>query len=223
MPAMPDRPRPPRPERFDVLDASGNLTGRTRRRDLVHRHGDWHRAFHCWIVVESREGTPALILQRRADDKDTWPGALDVSVGGHYRAGETLADVLREMHEEVGQGATLDALRFLGRRTYVCDAEVGTRDREIQDVFMWRTPIVFDAFRPNPEEVAALELVTVADFLALATRNRSAVHAHRLLPDGAISESTVHYAELIPSVDGYFQRAAVAIDLAIKGYPHPVV
>ena len=94
-------PGPPRPERFDVLDASGQPTGRTRRRDLVHRHGDWHRAFHCWIVLGTGAGPHSVILQRRADDKDTWPGALDVSVGGHYRAGESLADVIREMPERL--------------------------------------------------------------------------------------------------------------------------
>ena len=220
---MSDRPRTPRPERFDVLDAAGNITGRTRRRDLVHRHGDWHRAFHCWIVVEADEGAPAVILQRRADDKDTWPGALDVSVGGHYRAGETLADVIREMPEEVGQGATIDALTFLGHRIYVCDAETGTRDREIQDVFLWRTPLAFRAFRPNPEEVAALELVPVVDLLSLVTGTVDTVASRRLLPDGAIVASTVQTSDLIPSLDGYFRRAAVAIDLAVKGYPHPVV
>ena len=172
-------------------DAAGRPTGRARRRDLVHRHGDWHRAFHCWIVVEAGEEIPAVILQRRADDKDTWPGALDVSVGGHYRAGETLADVIREMPEEVGQGATIDALTFLGHRIYVCDAETGTRDREIQDVFLWRTPLAFRAFRPNPEEVAALELVPVVDLLSLVTGTVDTVASRRLLPDGAIVASTV--------------------------------
>ena len=213
----------PRPERFDVLDAAGRLTGRTRRRDLVHRYGDWHRAFHCWIVVEVGEEIPAVILQRRADDKDTWPGALDVSVGGHYRAGETLADVIREMPEEVGQGATLDALTFLGHRIYVCDAESGTRDREIQDVFLWRTPLAFDAFRPNPDEVASLELVPVDGLLSLVMGDGGTIPSRRLLPNGAVVASTVHASDLIPSLDGYFRRAAVAIDLTMKGYAHPVI
>ena len=34
--------------------------------------------------------------------KDTWPGALDVAVGGHLRAGETLAEAVREAEEEIG-------------------------------------------------------------------------------------------------------------------------
>lgn len=215
--------RPPRPERFDVLDAAGHPTGRTRRRDLVHRYGDWHRAFHCWIVVEAGEGAHSVLLQRRADDKDTWPGTLDVSVGGHYRAGESLADVIREMPEEVGQGAALGDLLPIGRRIYVCDAESGTRDREIQDVFIWRTSLEYGAFRPNPEEVAALELVSVADFLALTTGSAASVPSQRQLPDGRIAPSEVRDSDLIPSNDGYFRRAAVAIDLTIKGYPHVVV
>jgi isopentenyldiphosphate isomerase len=174
-------------------------------------------------VVETGLDAPGVILQRRADDKDTWPGALDVSVGGHYRAGETLADVTREMSEEVGQGATLDALVPLGRRIYLCDAENGTRDREIQDVFIWRTPLPFESFRPNPDEVAALELVRVDDFLALCTGNALTAPSRRLMPDGHVSASAVLDRDLIPSLDQYFRRAAVAIDLAIKGYPHPVI
>jgi isopentenyldiphosphate isomerase len=215
--------RPHRPERFDIIDTSGNRTGRTRRRDLVHRYGDWHRAFHCWIVVTAGESTPAVILQRRADDKDTWPGALDVSVGGHYRAGETLRDVVREMSEEVGQGAPVEALDFLGHRMYACDAESGTRDREIQDVYIWRTPLPFDAFRPNPEEVAALELLTALDFLALTTGQITTAPSRRCLPRGEIIQAQVRHSDLIPSLDGYFARAAVAIDLTIRGYPHPII
>jgi isopentenyldiphosphate isomerase len=220
---MSGRLRAPRAERFDILDASGNPTGRTRRRDLIHRYGDWHRAFHCWIVVTTDEPAPAVILQRRADNKDTWPGALDVSVGGHFRAGETLADVIREMPEEVGQVAPLAALTFLGHRIYVCDAESGTRDREVQDVFIWRTPLAFDAFRPNPEEVAALELVPATEFLALTTGRVQFASSRRRSPDGSVIGSEVRQSDLIPSLDGYFARVAVAIDLTLTGYPHPIV
>ncbi len=215
--------RPTRPERFDVLGPNGIPTGRTRRRDLVHRHGDWHRAFHCWIVIEVGEASPSVLLQRRADDKDTYPGRIDVSVGGHYRTGEGLADVIREMPEEVGQGAPLADLRPLGTRIAVCDMEAGIRDREVQDVYLWRTPLPFDSFRPNPEEVKALELVTVEAFLELVTRQRTTVASRQRLPDGTGGVGVVAMADLVPTLDDYFRRAAVAIDLAVKGYPFPTV
>jgi isopentenyldiphosphate isomerase len=54
-----------------------------KARSKVHAEGDWHRAVHVWLV--DREG--GLLLQRRSEHKDTFPGRLDVSVGGHIESG----------------------------------------------------------------------------------------------------------------------------------------
>jgi hypothetical protein len=55
-------------------------------RHLVHADGDYHRAVHVWIYVES---TGELLLQKRADRKDSWPGLWDISSAGHISAGDT--------------------------------------------------------------------------------------------------------------------------------------
>ena len=52
----------------------------------VHRDGDYHRAVHVWIYSES---TGELLLQRRADCKDSWPGKWDISSAGHISAGDS--------------------------------------------------------------------------------------------------------------------------------------
>ncbi|KAL0327689.1 UNVERIFIED_CONTAM: Nudix hydrolase 3, partial [Sesamum angustifolium] len=52
----------------------------------VHRDGDYHRAVHVWIVVES---TQEVLLQRRSDCKDSWPGVWDISSAGHISAGDS--------------------------------------------------------------------------------------------------------------------------------------
>ena len=49
-----------------------------------------------------RDASQMLVLQRRSEAKDTWPGLWDVSVGGHYAAGEGLEGGLREIEEELG-------------------------------------------------------------------------------------------------------------------------
>ncbi|HCG30174.1 MAG TPA: DNA mismatch repair protein MutT, partial [Chloroflexi bacterium] len=75
--------------------------------------------------------------QRRSLTKDTWPGALDVAVGGHIRAGESLAETVREAEEELGLALTLDDLTPIGRRFTDWSAD-GVIDREAQEVFALR-------------------------------------------------------------------------------------
>ena len=209
-------------ELFDVLDVAGRPTGLAKRRADVHRDGDWHRALHCWVLDESGPA-PHLLYQRRGALKDTWPSKLDVTVGGHYAQGESLADVLREIEEEIGCPARLEDLIPLGVRVSVGEREDGTRDREIQDVFLWRSVRPLAEYRPQPVEVTALVRVALDDALALLAGRAPHAPARTLTPDGTICDETITADELIPSLDRYFYRVAVAADLAVKGYPHLVV
>ena len=68
--------------------------GVNKARKKVHTDGDWHRAVHIWLYNSRGE----LILQKRSDGKDTFPGRWDVSVGGHITSGDT---VMQTAHKEV--------------------------------------------------------------------------------------------------------------------------
>jgi isopentenyldiphosphate isomerase len=212
-------------ELFDVLDGTGRLTGRAKRRADVHRDGDWHRALHCWVLDESPEvgGRPHLLLQRRGAHKDTWPLYLDVTVGGHYAHGERLQDVLREVEEEIGVAVRLDQLVRLGTRIAVGEREDGVKDREIQDVFLWRSGRPLQDYRPQPVEVTALERVAVDDLLSLFSGTATRVASRVLLPSGELRDGSLAEEDLIPSPDRYFYRVAVVADLATRGYPHLVI
>jgi hypothetical protein len=63
-------------------------------RHLVHADGDYHGAVHVWIYVES---TGELLLQKRADRKDSWPGLWDISSAGHISAGDTSLITARQV------------------------------------------------------------------------------------------------------------------------------
>jgi isopentenyldiphosphate isomerase len=215
-------------ELFDVYRSDGRLAGQVKRRADVHRDGDWHRSFHCWVTCLApgggdAPGAPRLILQRRGASKDTWPGRLDASVGGHYRAGETLADVVREVEEEIGRPARLEDLVPLGHRVAVSEPEGGARDRELQDVFLWRTGLPLDAFRPRPVEVAALEAAAVPDLLRLFSGAVPRIGVLILAPGGEVRPGEIGGEDFIPTFDRYFFRVAALVDLAFKGYPHLVV
>lgn len=153
-------------ERFDVVLADGTATGRTKARALVHRDGDWHRAVHIWIAGIGDRGEPFLLFQRRGLGKDTWPGRLDATVGGHVRAGEGLDDALREVEEEVGVAVAPEMLRRLGTQVSVNEAEAGVVDHELQAVFLLRDDRPLREYRPHPAELAALVRFPLPPLLA---------------------------------------------------------
>jgi isopentenyldiphosphate isomerase len=205
-------------EPFDVITANGRPTGRVKSRAEVHRDGDWHRAIHVWVAGVDDHGAPFLTLQRRSPDKDTWPGRFDATVGGHYRAGESLAEAMREVKEEIGIIPNPNDLRPLGVRVCANEAQPGIVDREIQDVFLLRDDRPLENFRPNPAELAALirfPLQVLVPFLAGET---FAVSGESLTPAATRTEPiTARIDDFIPTVDRYFLRTAIAAQHVLRG------
>lgn len=205
-------------EPFDIITADGRPTGRVKTRAEVHRDGDWHRAIHVWVAGADDRGVPFLMLQRRSLQKDTWPDRFDATVGGHYRAGEVLAAVLREIEEEIGIVPDPQRLRPLGVRVCANEAQPGIVDREIQDVFLLRDDRPLETFRPNPAELAALirfPLETLVPFLA---GEGSKIDGTSISPMATHAELiTAGIDDFIPTVDRYFLRIAIAAQHALRG------
>ena len=214
-------------ERFDVVLADGTPTGRTKERVLVHRDGDWHRSVHVWIAgIGGEDGgnEPFLLFQRRGFGKDTWPGRLDATVGGHFRAGEGLAEALREVEEEVGVAAAPAALRRLGTRVCVNEAEPGVVDHELQEVFLLRDDRPLTGYRPHPAELAALVRFPLPALLAILAGEAAMVVGEALAP-GTADPIPITCApdDFIPTVDRYFYRVAIAAAAALRGERHVAV
>ncbi len=199
-----------RGETLDVYDDSLRWVG-TKERGLVHLEGDWHRSFHCWLVSPARR---TLLVQRRAYEKETYAGALDVTVAGHYRAGETVREACREADEELGLTVDPDRLVPLGRA--IDTARHGILiDREVADVFLYVTDAPLDALRPDPAEVGDVLEVGLDAALALFTGTVARVPA-RARGAGActiaLDEFTVHH-------DRYYARLALQASRLAGGLP----
>ncbi|WP_437878202.1 NUDIX hydrolase [Sorangium sp. So ce513] len=215
-------------EPFDVFDRNGRPLGVRKARRLVHRDGDWHRSIHVWVVLEresdARRGDaePWVLFQQRSPEKDTWPGAFDVAVSGHYRAGEDLAETLREAEEEIGLPLTPGDVIRLGTRRSVDDHAQGIVDRELQDVLLATTRLSLAAFRPHPEEVTALLSLPLSAALRLVRGDaRSVTGLLREAPDAAgavrIAPRDVRLDEFIASRDDYYERALESIRRRVAG------
>ncbi len=211
----------PADELFDVLDDAGNVTGVVKRRADVHRDGDWHRAFHLWLFAGMDDGSVAVLFQRRSAGKDTWPNRLDVAVGGHYRTGETLSDVVREIEEEIGIESEMSSLVYAGQRRSI-SKNAEWHDREVQEVYMLTFRRHLPDFHPNLAELAGLVQIDVTDLQELFNGRRSEIQvlaapvvAPRTL--GKWELKTVAIDDFVPVRDDYVLRASLAGQALIDG------
>jgi len=149
-----------------VCDPAGVGTGVAKSRAAIHRDGDWHRAFHCWIL--RRDGTE-VVLQRRSLLKDTFAGLWDAAAAGHWRFGESAAEAAREIAEELGLEVPFEILDYRCRERASHDFPNGLIDREFHEVYILRDDRPLTAYRPDPAEVSDVaafkvnELITLAD------------------------------------------------------------
>jgi len=205
-------------ERFDVVTPEGEPTGIVKRRADVHRDGDWHRALHVWVYGCDAQG-PYLLLNQRGRHKDTWPLALDVTVGGHLAAGESVEQAYREVEEEIGIRVNPEALDHIGRRRRESGGNFpGIIDREIEDIFLLRDDRPLDEFRPNPAELEGLVRIALDDAMLLFAGDMHSVPGTFLrASNGAIEDIQIDQALLIPTDDAYYLRVVQAIAAIMQG------
>ena len=143
-------------EIFDVVDESGQPTGKVVDRNTAHREGILHRTAHVWIVRGEGEGTEVL-LQKRSMEKDSFPGLYDTSSAGHIPTGEEpLSSALRELYEELGIKANSYQLHYAGTFRIKYEKKFhGSlfRDNEITSVYVYREPVEIDVLTLQASEV----------------------------------------------------------------------
>eukprot|EP00268_Persea_americana_P055416 TRINITY_DN643_c0_g3_i1.p1 TRINITY_DN643_c0_g3~~TRINITY_DN643_c0_g3_i1.p1 ORF type:complete len:926 (+),score=205.34 TRINITY_DN643_c0_g3_i1:55-2778(+) len=152
-------------ELLDVITETGEKTGISKPRGLVHQNGLYHRAVHVWIFAES---TQELLLQRRADSKDSWAGLWDVSSAGHISAGDkSLLTARRELLEELGVNLPKDAFELIFVFLQECAINDGKYiNNEFNDVYLVTTPvpIPLEAFTLQETEVSAVKYIFWEDY-----------------------------------------------------------
>jgi isopentenyldiphosphate isomerase len=210
-------------ELFDVVTFDGQPTGVVKRRADVHRDGDWHRAIHVWITGIDETG-PFLIFQRRGMEKDTHPGKFDATVGGHYGAGETVVEALREVEEEIGIEVALGDLTYVGIRVCIAEPSSGVIDHELQDVFLLRDDRTLTSYRPNPAELAAIVQCPLEPLLGFLAGDRDSIPTRSIAPGSTTIECDIATAEdFILRHDRYSYRVAIAAERLLAGERHIAV
>ena len=125
-------------ELLPLVDAGGNITGKTTRHECHNGSKLLHPVVHLHVFNPQGE----LFLQHRPKWKCIQPNRWDTAVGGHVDCGETTLQALqRETSEEIG----LTSFEPTAVATYVFESPV---ERELVHVFKTTTK---QALSPSAE------------------------------------------------------------------------
>ncbi len=200
-------------ELLDIYDDNMNHLG-TKSRAEVHRDGDWHKVFRCWVIYRDELGEDWIVLQKRAPDKDTFPNYLDISAAGHYAAGETIQEAMRELNEELGLYPHLDELIPLGIRIGVTKYKT-LIDRQFSDVYFYICDQPLAAYDYQKEEVSGLVALNVNQGLRLFLGEIDHINVPAVGYDTNIIQLTLD--DFIPVVDHYIEKIFLLAKRCLDG------
>ena len=144
-----------RDEWLQRLDADGKPCGYVPRLQ-AHAQGILHGASHTFIY-KRKNGELQILLQRRSDQKDSYPGCLDISSAGHIEYGsDFLETAVKELQEELGLVVEKDRLKVMFTQSIVNEAAFHNKpfiDREIDTVYSLEMDVDVSRLTLQKEEV----------------------------------------------------------------------
>jgi isopentenyl-diphosphate delta-isomerase len=197
-------------EMFDMLDCAGRKTGTTIARDEAHRTGAWHGAFHCLIIYEHHR-RPCVLFQKRSAAKMIAPGKFDVSVGGHYAAGEDAVIAgPREIREELGLSVPFSNMVSVGRRVFAYCFMPGIIEQEFQDIFLYPCVGGPGDLVLQAEEVDAVIELDVESGISLFSGSAQRATAMLVSP-GKGTAIVIAADDFVPCVDNYYLKLLLLV------------
>lgn len=210
-------------ENLQIFDHMGCPIG-VADRVLANRLGLWHLCSQIWVVLKRDPiAQSQLVFQKRSALRRVSPGIMDVSAAGHVVLGATAVETaIAECREELGIGLDPSDLCYIGRRIDMYE-NANVLSRIFADVF-----VVFAdelGFRPrcDPEEVAGLVLLPIAEVLSLARSEKQSVTGRLLSSDPTSSSGDtaieVAFEDLLPRHDWYYRKVAETCIALLEGRP----
>lgn len=144
-------------ELLDIVDEKGNPTGKAVLREKAHSEGILHGASHVFIYC-IRNKRIKILLQRRSDNKDSYPGCLDISSAGHMEHGMGYMETaLKELNEELGIMSTATELKECFSQLYYAEDEFHKQkfiNREFNRIYILEKDIAVSDLKLQKEEVS---------------------------------------------------------------------
>ncbi|SEB47244.1 NUDIX domain-containing protein [Amycolatopsis tolypomycina] len=187
----------------------------TEDKKTAHAKGLWHRTFSALAVNPT---TQRVLLQKKAPGRYSFnrPDYADITVGGHYHAGETIPDGVREIHEELGLPVAYRDLHPIGLRQTAVTLAPDYVEREFQHWHLLPLDVGLDEIPLADAEVSGLVDIALHDAIALADGDIDAVparYATRTDTGLDYSDGTLATADLVPNyltLDQLYLRLFIA-------------
>ena len=129
-------------EILDICDELGNPTGETVEEKLHINKELYHRTAHV-SILRKKENKIQILLQKRSEQKDSFPGCYDISSAGHIPAGDNYGQsAVRELKEELGIVVRESELIDCGNRRFHLEEIFHGRlfkDNQVSKIFvLWK-------------------------------------------------------------------------------------
>lgn len=158
-------PADPAADLVVLLDDDARPIGTAPRGSVHTTETPLHLAFSCHLL----DADDRMLVTRRALSKRAWPGVWTNSFCGHPRPGESPEDAVRR-HARHELGLEVEAIApLLPDFRYRAVDAAGIVENEVCPVYRARVA-PGATLTPNPDEVAELQWVPVADVLLLVQR-----------------------------------------------------
>lgn len=147
-------------EYFDIYNENGTPTGEKVERTRAHEKGLLHAAVHIYIY-RIKNGRYEILLQKRANNKDSFPSCWDTSCAGHVSSGDNFeTTALKELSEELGiqidYSALTHAFDQLVEKINVFYSKTFI-DREYNKVYLLHYDVPETSLTFQKEEISALK------------------------------------------------------------------
>jgi len=207
---------------IDIYDDRYHWVGKADKHK-AHQEGLWHRVFTCLLVIPKQR---TVLLQKKIPGGYPFnrPDYLDISVGGHYLAGESIEEGVREIREELGLNICYNELISIGIRQTAATIREDYVANEFQHIFLLPLNISLQDIILSGSEVRGLVEVNVDEGIELLLGNRHHLQARGVFLESygqnRLVELTISREDFVSAyltLDKLFLRLFIAAQRLING------
>ncbi len=208
---------------IDVYTDRNERTEQIIEKKEAHAQGLWHRVFTCLVINQEHK---TAFLQKKTPNRYSFerPDHMDVTVGGHYEAGEDVEAGIREMREEIGIDVAFDDLVSIGERQTSVVLAKDYNNNEFQHIFLLPTKRNLEDFHFTDSEVRGLIEIPIQEGLDLMQGYRDDLGVSGIFTkdDGAkeIQELLISREDFVPAylkTDEFMIRLFIAAKRYLDG------